>query len=306
MTLQAAQVAPEAIDQFVDRRGRLSRAGSTVRHFIRTQPVGSVAILVIIAIAVLAAFAPYWNTVSPHEFGRDLLFPPGGDHWLGTNRTGQDMWSRVIFGGRPALLIGAGAVGLSLVIGTALALLAGFLGGLADTIISRAIEIAFSLPTLIWLLILTTLLGRSLEIIVLVIGVSSSPAVARIIRGNVIQERHSMYVEAAQVVGASSTRIMFRHILPNLAPLVIIVGSALVPAAILAEAGLTFLGLGLEPGSASWGIDLGLDARSYFKRAWWLLIFPGIALSTTVLAFNLFGDAMRDVLDPRLRGSGLV
>ncbi len=306
MSLQAAQMAPETADQLTDSRGRLGRSGGAVWHFARTQPVGFVAVLIIIAIAVLAAFAPFWNTVSPHEFGRDLLFSPGGDHWLGTNRTGQDMWSRVIYGGRPALLIGAGAVALSLVIGTVLALVAGFLGGLADTVISRGIEIAFSLPTLIWLLILTTLLGRSLEIIVLVIGVSSSPAVARIIRGNVIQERHSMYVEAAQVLGASSLRIMLRHILPNLAPLVIIVASALVPAAILAEAGLTFLGLGLEPGSASWGIDLSLDARAHFKRAWWLLIFPGIALSTTVLAFNLFGDAMRDVLDPRLRGSGLV
>ena len=115
-----------------------------------------------------------------------------------------------------------------------------------------------------------------------------------------------MYVEAAQVVGASPLRLMIRHILPNLAPLVIIIGSALVPAAILAEAGLTFPGLGLDPGEPSWGQDLGAEARIYFREHWWLPIFPGLALSLTVLSFNLFGDAMWDVLDPRLRGSGVV
>ena len=306
MSLQAARTAPDTLEELARPRSRAARMGTALARFVRTQPVGTVAVIVILTIAALAAFAPYWNTVAPEAFGTNLLAGPGGDHWLGTNRNGQDMWSRVIYGARPALIIGAGAVGVSLVIGTALALLAGFLGGVIDSFISRAIEIAFSLPSLLWLLLLTTLLGRSLEIIVLVIGVSTSPAVARIIRGNVIQERHSVYVEAAQVIGASSPRIMARHILPNLAPLVIIVGSALVPAAILAEAGLTFLGLGLEPGSASWGIDLGADARRYFKQAWWMAVFPGVGLSVTVLAFNLFGDSMRDVLDPRLRGSGLV
>ncbi len=306
MTVQATQLTPAAAGDLHDRSGRFVRFGSGVWRFVRTQPLGAVAAIFIVAVALLAAFAPYWNTIAPQEFGRDLLFAPGSDHWLGTNRNGQDMWSRVVYGAQPALIIGAGAVALSLVIGTALALLAGFLGGIVDSIISRGLEVAISLPGLLWLLILTTLLGRSIEIIVIVIGVSFSPAVARIIRGNVLQERFSMYVEAAQVIGASSPRIMLRHILPNLAPLVIIVGSALVPAAILAEAGLTFLGLGLEPGSASWSVDLGPDARRYFRSSWWLPVFPGVALSLTVLAFNLFGDSMRDVLDPRLRGSGLV
>ena len=306
MSVQATEAAQDFADQLRDRGSRLSRSWTWILHFVRTQPLGAASVVVIVAMGFLAIFAAYVNTSDPREFGHDLLEGPSADHWLGTNRMGQDMWSRMVYGSRPALIIGVGAVGVSLVVGTGLALLAGFLGGVVDVVISRTIEIAIALPGLLWLLILTTAFGRSLTIIVLVIGFSFSPAVARIIRGNVLQERHSMYVEAAQVIGASAPRVMIRHILPNLAPLVIIVGSALVPAAILAEAGLTFLGLGLAPGEPSWGIDLGPDARRYFTNAWWLPIFPGVALSLTVLAFNLFGDSIRDVLDPRLRGSGLI
>jgi len=127
-----------------------------------------------------------------------------------------------------------------------------------------------------------------------------------VLRGNVIQEASVPYVEAARVIGASSPRIMIRHILPNLAPLMIVIASITIPAALLAEAGLTFLGLGLEPGTPSWAMDLGGGARQYFASGWWLPVFPGAALAITVLSFNLLGDSLRDVLDPRLRGSGLI
>jgi ABC-type dipeptide/oligopeptide/nickel transport system permease subunit len=193
---------------------------------------------------------------------------------------------------------------------TVLSLLAGFVGGIVDTIISRVVDLLISLPAILWALVLSTsaedipgLEGRGVKTLVVAISIGLIPVVTRILRGNVLQEKERAYVESARVIGASEARIMFRHILPNLAPLIIIIASATFPAAILAEAGLSFLGVGLPAGEASWGADLGGKARTYFRTSWWLPIFPGIALSLTVLAFNLLGDSLRDVLDPRLRNT---
>ena len=276
-----------------------------IGRFIITQPLGTFGVIVILTISFLAAFAPYVNTSDPSTFGRDILQGPSWDHWFGTNRNGQDLWSRVVYGARPALMIGVGAVGLSMAIGVTLALLAGFFGSFVDYLISRLIEIMIAVPSLLWLLMLTTAVDRSVQTLIIAIAISFAPITVRVFRGNVIQERSATYVEAARVVGASGPRIMFRHILPNLLPLAIVIASITIPGAILAESGLTFLGLGLDPTQPSWGTDLGPNARPNFVRAWWMPVFPGAALALIVLAFNLFGDSMRDVLDPRLRGSGL-
>ena len=283
-----------------------SRRLRGVLRFVRMQPLGAFGITVIVLIVLGAIFAPVLNTVEPREFTRDILHSPGADHWMGTNRNGQDLWSRVVYGARPTLMIGIGAVGISMVIAVSLALAAGFVGGLIDQIISRTIEILVSVPGLLWLMIFTTAIDRSVTTLMFAIAFSFTPLTIRVLRGNVIQEAASQYVESSRVIGASNLRIMFRHILPNLLPLAIVNASSIIPAAILAEAGLTFLGLGLEPGTPSWGVDLGPQARQYFVSGWWLPVFPGVALSVTVLAFNFFGDSLRDVLDPRLRGSGLV
>ena len=162
------------------------------------------------------------------------------------------------------------------------------------------------MPGLLWLILFTTAVDRSITTLMFAIAFSITPLTTRVLRGNVIQESASTYAESARVVGASNMRIMFRHVLPNLLPLAIVNASIIVPAAILLEAGLTFLGLGLEPGTPSWGVDLGPNARSHFASGWWLPVFPGLTLSLTVLAFNFLGDSLRDVLDPRLRGSGLI
>ena len=275
-------------------------------RFIRLQPLGALGALIIILIGLAAIFADYLNTSDPRGFSTDIFVAPGTDHWMGTNRVGQDLWSRVVYGARPTLMIGIGAVGISMVAATTLALAAGYVGGLADQLISRLIEILVAVPGLLWLMLFTTAVDRSVTTLMFAVAFSFTPLTIRVLRGNVIQEAASQYVESSRVVGASSFRIMFRHILPNLLPLVIVNASIIIPAAILAEAGLTFLGLGLEPGTASWGVDLGPNARQNFISGWWLPVFPGAALSVTVLAFNFFGDSLRDVLDPRLRGSGLV
>ena len=163
-----------------------------------------------------------------------------------------------------------------------------------------------AVPAILWLLMFTTAVDRSVQTLMVGVAFIFTPIAIRLFRGNVIQERSIAYVEAARVIGASEGRIMFRHILPNLAPLIIVAASITIPAAMLAEASLTFLGLGLEPGTPSWAQDLGGENSNYFRSAWWLPVFPGAALALAVLAFNFFGDSLRDVLDPRLRGSGII
>ncbi|MCC6381430.1 MAG: ABC transporter permease [Dehalococcoidia bacterium] len=291
--------------------GALARTRRWTTRFIRTQPLGTLGFVIILLIVFGAIFADYLHTSDPTEFGNDILAEPGADHFFGTNREGQDVWSRVLYGARPALQIGVGTVLLSVVLGGVLALLAGFVGGTVDTVISRLIEIFICLPAILWAMVLATsaddipgLERGSVTTLVVAISIGLVPVIARILRGNVIQEKNRQYVEAARVIGANEGRIMFRHILPNLAPLIIVVASATLPAAILAESGLSFLGIGRPAGDPGWGADLGGKARSLFRTYWWLPVFPGVALSLTVLAFNLLGDSLRDVLDPRLRGTG--
>ena len=298
----------------------LGRGGRAIARFVRLQPGGTFGVVVILLVVVAAIFAPYLNTIGEGERdvrriaiaeGRQLdstgyLQPPNSEWWFGTSSAGQDMWSRVIYGARPALIIGVGSVAISMVAAVVLALAMGFLRGWVDTVLLRILEAGIAVPGLLWLILFTTAIERSLPIIVVAIALAFAPLTTLVLRGNVLQEASTAYVEAARVVGASNTRIMLRHILPNLLPLAIVNASIIVPAAIMAEAGLAFLGFGLPPPSPSWGVDIGPTARAYFYTAWWLPIFPGLALSLTVLAFNFLGDTLRDMLDPRLRGSGLI
>ncbi len=289
-------------------QGLVRRRLGGLRQFVRTQPLGTAGAVIIILLIVASIFASELKTVDPKTFNRDAsaLEAPSSEHFFGTDRSRRDMWSRVLYGSRPTLLIGFGAVAITMAAGIVLALAAGFLGGIVDVIISRLIEVVIAVPAILWLLMFTTAVDRSVQTLMVGVAFIFTPIAIRLFRGNVIQERSIAYVEAARVIGASEGRIMFRHILPNLAPLVIVAASITIPAAMLAEASLTFLGLGLEPGTPSWAQDLGGENSNYFRSAWWLPVFPGAALALAVLAFNFFGDSLRDVLDPRLRGSGLI
>ena len=302
-------------------RGPLpKRALQGAARFARLQPGGTFGIAVILLVVVAAIFAPHLKTIGEGERdvrrialaqGKQLdstgyLQPPDSTWWFGTNSAGQDVWSRVIYGTRPALFIGVGSVGIAMAVALVLSLAMGFLKGFVDLILLRILETGIAVPGLIWLLLFTTAIDRSLPVIMVAVALAFAPLTTLVLRGNVLQEASTAYVEAARVVGASNTRIMLRHILPNLLPLAIVNASIIVPAAIMTEAGLAFLGFGLPPPAPSWGVDIGPSARAYFYLAWWLPIFPGIALSLTVLAFNFLGDSLRDMLDPRLRGSGLI
>ena len=274
-----------------------------IASFARRQPVGFASLVVILIIVLVAVLAPYLRTSNPETITPDALQDPSWDHWFGTNRQGMDMWSRVVYGARPSLIIGGITVALGLGGGIILGLLAGYVRGPVDFGISRVVEFIIAFPPIILGIVTATALKPGIEAVILAITLVVAAATTRVMRGAVLQERSLPYVEAARLLGASPLRVMFRHILPNILPLGIVLASAFLPTAILFEAALTFLGFGLAQGEPSWGADLSGTNRTYFTIVPWLAIFPGIALSLTVLAFNLLGDSLRDVLDPRLRGA---
>jgi ABC-type dipeptide/oligopeptide/nickel transport system permease subunit len=308
MTAQPASSSSElALEELASPRPK-----RPIMRFARAQPMGVLGIVLIVIIVFGAVFAPVLAPHDPQEFTPDVLKAPSLEHPMGTTREGKDVYSRVLYGGRVSLRVGIAVVVISIIGGTLLALLAGFLGGVLDFTLSRAAELLISFPAILLALTLRTSIGNDVpdlkivsqgEVLVIIsICIIFTPTVFRIMRGSVLEQRSSQYVESARVVGATEWRVMLRHILPNLAGLMIVITSTALPAAILTESGLSFLGVGVPVGTPSWGADLSGSARSFFVTAPWIAIFPGLALSITVLAFNLLGDALRDDLDPRLRG----
>jgi peptide/nickel transport system permease protein len=260
---------------------------------------GSVVLLVIIAALVAAVAAPYSPT---QQDIRNLLQPPSGAHPLGTDELGRDTLTRVMFGAQASLEVAILAVGISLVVGSALGLVAGYMRGPSDATIMRIMDGLLALPTLVLALAITAMLGPSLNNAMLAIGITGVPLFARLVRGQVLSVRELDYVQAARSLGAGHVRMIQRHILPNVLSPVVVQASLAIPTAILAEAGLSFLGLGVQPPTPSWGGMLN-TAKGYLQQDAWLAVAPGFAIFVTVLGFNFLGDAIRDALDPRLRRS---
>jgi len=283
------------------RRGkRVRRVFRVVRH----QPLGALGVVIICVIFYAALTAPI---VAPHRAGNtnfDILQRPSPAHPFGTDRVGRDIFSRVIYGARTSITVGFASVAFGVVAGTALGLLCGYLVGWVDAVVQRFADVVLAFPYLILALFVGAAVGPGVLTLVSVLGVAMTPGVLRIVRGSVFVEREKEYVVAARALGAPAWQIMLRQILPNVLAPIIIIGTTLLAAAILAEAALSFLGLGVPPATPSWGGDLSGSARDYFESAPWMAIFPGAALSLAVLGFNFLGDALRDVLDPQLRGAG--
>jgi peptide/nickel transport system permease protein len=256
--------------------------------------------LVLVVFAVFALqIAPY----SPDQLGVvGKRLGPSPDHLFGTDNLGRDMFSRVVYGARISLTVGFGGVIFGTLVGTVIGIFSGYVGGAVDSVIQRIVDTAIAFPMLLLLLILRQVMGPSVQTLMIAIGIAIIPGVTRVVRGSVLSERNNQYVEAAVVLGASTRRIMFRHIAPNIVALAVIVMTTLLGTAVLAEASLSFLGLGI-PSAATWGGDVNAARNSYPVHVWWAF-FPGAAITLTVLGFSLFGDALRDVLDPRLRGRG--
>lgn len=281
------------------------RAPSLTRRLLRAvrrYPLGTfgaVCLTVLVLVAVSAPLvAPYSPTAA--EFG--VLEKPGADHWFGTDRTGRDVFSRVVYGARTSLSIGIIAAAFGSLTATAMGLVAGYFQRWPDYLIQRGGEVLAMIPDLIFLFLWVIAFGPGYWTMVGALTIGGAFAGVRIIRGSVLSEKQQQYVEAARALGAGDGRILWRHLLPNVLALVIVALSLRIPAVILAEASLSFLGLGIPPPTPSWGADLGGTARTYFRAQPWLALAPGIALSLTVLGFSLLGDAIRDAFDPRLRG----
>lgn len=257
---------------------------------------GLVFILIIITIAI---FAP---SISPHDPYKinvyKVLEPPSKEHLFGTDELGRDVLSRILYGARVSLKVGFIAMGIAILTGTLLGAIAGYYGGIIDSIIMRIVDVMLSFPTLFLILAVVAVLEPSIYIIMVVIGLTGWMDVARLVRAEVLSLKEREFVLAARAMGASSARIIFKHILPNALYPVIVAATFSVGGAILIESGLSFLGLGIQPPEPSWGGILSVG-KDYITVAWWMSLFPGIAIFLTVLSFNLLGEALRDALDPK-------
>jgi peptide/nickel transport system permease protein len=260
--------------------------------------------LVIIALLFfLAIFAPVLSPYGPYE--QDLyrvLAPPSTVHWFGTDNLGRDLFSRILYGARVSLFVGIGSTALSAVLGVIIGLFAGFKGGMIDAIIMRVTDAFLCFPPLIFILAMSAALGPGLQNLMLSFAIFGWTVFARITRGQVLLVRELPFVEAARSVGVPSRRIMMRHILPNILAPILIAITITVGAAILAESGVSFLGLGVQPPTASWGKELRVGF-TYLEAAPLFAIAPGVMITLAVIAFNFVGDGLRDALDPRLRGA---
>jgi peptide/nickel transport system permease protein len=294
---QQSVVLPAAPDLVVPGISKWKK----LRRLAVKQPLGVAGLAVIVVLVVMATFARFIAPYDPTSIEFRSFQSPSTTHFFGTDNLGRDVFSRVVYGGQTSLKVGIIATFVGTFGGAIVGLTSGYFGGMVDSILQRFMDAMLAFPLLIFVLIMVAAFGNSIEKLMLLVGIGIIPGVGRVMRGVVLAEKQSLYVEAARSCGASAQRIMFRHILPNVLAPIIIIATSLLGAAILIEAGLSFLGLGTPPPTPSWGADLSGNARNFFKHAPWMAIFPGLALSLVVLGFNLLGDALRDILDPRLR-----
>src|SRR6266542_6316803 len=270
----------------------------------------------IVLIGLFAAVALFAPALTPYDpLAQDVAAqakPPSAQHLFGTDYVGRDVLSRVISGARPSLGVGLAAVALAVLAGSVLGIVSGYLSGAVDLFLQRAVDVLLTLPGLVLALALLAMFGAGYASLVAAIAIVLSPGIARVVRSSALVVSASGYIEAARAIGARDRRILSRHVLPNTLATIVVLASLNLGNAILFEAALSFLGLGVQPPQPSWGNMLSGPARAYFEVAPWMAIFPGLAVSLAVLGFNLLGDALRDAFDPRLsrgmawqrRGSG--
>jgi peptide/nickel transport system permease protein len=276
-------------------------------RLVKEKPLGAFGGLLVLVLMLCAIFA-HW--IAPYPFDetnvRQRLKPPGAQFYLGTDNLGRDVFSRIIYGARISVTVGFGAVTLSVLLATIMGVTSGYFGGKVDVFVQRIVDAAMAFPPLVILLSIMAVLGPGLLNVILVLGIVPSANRSRVIRSATLAAKENQYVEAARAVGASHLRIILCYILPNIMAPIIIVATNALGAVILVEATLSFLGFGVPPPYPSWGEMLSGSGRSYMYKAPWMAIWPGVAISLAVFGFNMLGDALRDLLDPRLRGAQLM
>jgi peptide/nickel transport system permease protein len=290
----------------VDRSSLKARL-AYFRASLQRSPVGIIGLILVILVIVAAVFGP---AISPHDAAqhdlRARFEPPGfvgkeGVYLLGTDQLGRDILSRVIAGSRISVLVGVTSVAIAGAVGVVYGLISGFMGGFVDTLLMRFADAFLSIPYIILVVAVSGVIGAGLGTLILILGLTGWVTYARVVRSEVMVVRELEFVTAARVVGQSTTRIMFRHVLPNVLASVIVLAALQIGTTILAESSLSFLGLGVQPPTITWGLMLA-DGRQYLGSAWWMSTFPGIAITLVVLGVVFIGDWLRDVLDPHLRG----
>lgn len=289
--------------EFLTLQAPRDNAGRILLMFVRRKPLGALGVAFIVTLTLLALLAPLLAPSDPLEFHTsDTFRTPDRSYIFGTDEKGRDILSRVIYGARISLAVGLIAAGVGVTFGLMAGLTSGYIGGKADFIFQRVVDSFQAFPALFLALAITTALGRNVQNVGIALAVVAWPGAARVIRSAVLAQRSATYVEAARATGASVPRILLRHILPNVFSVYVVLATAGIAQAILVEASLSFLGVGVRPPEPSWGSML-LDASRYAVSSPYMAIFPGVAITLAVFGFNLFGDALRDYIDPRLRGS---
>ena len=280
--------------------GPASRRWDVVRRLgqNRSAVVGLFLLSVVVTAAIAAPIVTPYDPIKINP--PDRTQPPSAEHWFGTDQFGRDLYTRVVYGARISLPVGLIAVAIAAAAGVTLGLLAGYYGRLVDGAVMRLIDIMLAFPGILLALVVVAILGASLENVMIAVGVSEIPRYTRLVRGSVLSAREQVYVEAARVTGLPDRTILSRHILPNVVGPIVVLATLSVGTAILAAAGLSFLGLGAQPPRPEWGAMLA-DGRQFLGSHWWISSVPGFAIALTVLAVNMAGDGLRDVLDPRLR-----
>lgn len=274
-------------------------------QFILNKPLGGTGLIIVAGACVVAVLAPFIAPYDPYAMSsRSQLLPPGAQHWFGTDVLGRDVFSRVLYGTWVSMVrVGLPAMLLSTVVGTVLGITSAYYGGKYDLILQRFVDVLSAFPSLVLAIAIMAALGQSLNNVVIAITVVLVYRIIRTVRSQALSVKVSMYVDAARAVGAGDLRIMYRHILPNTFAAFVVVSTASLGSVIVIEASLSFLGVGSPSSVISWGSMLSIDTAQYFATSPWIGIFPGLALTIVVFGINVLGDALRDILDPRLRGS---
>ncbi len=276
---------------------------TSLTRLVHGNLIGLVGAAMVAMLVTVAALAPLIATHDQYTLNaRERLVSPGDAHWFGTDDLGRDVFSRVVYGARISLYVGFISVSVGIIAGTLIGLSSAYFRGATDFWLQRLVDALFAFPTIILALAIVAVLGPSIQNVIIAVGITSMPRIARVVRSSALSVMSQPYMEAAKAMGCSDLRMMAQHVLPNCMAPIIILATAGFGGAILAEASLSFLGVGTPPPNPSWGAMLSGAAQRYIQIAPWLAVFPGLAITLAVFGFNLFGDALRDVLDPRLRG----
>ena len=284
--------------------GAGTRPLRAVVRFLRKKPLGAVGGAIVVAMLVMAAGAEW---IAPYGYDDVIrgarMKPPGLAHWLGTDNLSRDLWSRIVYGARVSVTVGFATILLGTVSAMALGISSGYFGGVYDLVVQRVVDAWMSFPYLVIVLSMMAVLGPGLANVILSLSLIITATNSRVIRGATIAVAQHPYLEAARAIGAGHTRVVLRYLVPNVMPTVIILATIGLGGVILAESALSFLGFGVPPPYPSWGAMLSGSGRTYMFRAPWMALWPGVAISLAVFGFNMLGDALRDMLDPRLRGA---